>query len=176
MKLNKGFYEDLCATLEACVEIVNYQDLRKCRNMIIVGTNVKTKFCRFYEHLQEENPAINLNFVCQKQMINYITTLIGTHNKLVEWNGNYSLDTLGMLEKKINLNEIDSFLYFSTEPLNLKDINIMQIADKLEKQYNTRIYCVDHAMELYLCKNLDLCHTGLKLYELINNYIELKLK
>lgn len=176
MKLNKEFYEDLCSTLESCVQMVSYRELRKCRNMIVIGTNVKNKFSRFYEYLLNENPTINLFFVCQKQMIEYMTGLVGTNNNFFEWNGKYSLETLNMLKDKINLNEIDSFLYFSTEPLNLKDINIIQIANELEKQNNIRVYCVDNAKELYLCKKLDLCNIGLILYEQINSYIEIKLK
>lgn len=170
--LDIKFYDFLCTTIENCIEREDYDDFLNSKHILALGTNAKMTFRNVYIEIKKYTQIVDLTVIVQKNMVDYYLPLIKENNMIVQWDGNYSMELFEKMENGGELNKIDTFIFFARQVFDIRNCNIMQIAEELEKKYSIKIYCINFDAEIYRIRKVGLCYTGLLLYDQMSRFID----
>ena len=166
------FYDSLCSTIDSCVSEVGIKEIANNHRMLIIASNAKVLFKEHIMQIKKSNPQIELIIVVQKEMYQYVSEYISDNDKLIEWSGKYNIELIDLLQDKIDLTGIDSFLFFSKHLFDLRDDNIMEIIISLLSIVKIPIYNIIFSGEVYLFDEPAICYNGLKVYQAMESFTE----
>lgn len=169
---DRSFYDFLCSTIDSCVDEIEMEHLSECKKMLVIASNAREILKRNILRIREINPEVHFIIVAQKEMQECVSEYITLKDQIITWSGKYTTELVDLLSDKIDLFSIDSFLFFSKHLLDLRDDNIFEILLKLSEVKKFSIYNVIFSGEIYLFRDLALCHKGLKVYQTMESFIE----
>lgn len=174
MKKTEITYDGLCEMIEACVVPVSYEALRDRKKMLVIAISEEVRFQRSVQRIEDCNPGIELVIVAQTGLKSVLDGIYGGKYKIVGWSGKYTVELPDKIRNETDISGIDSFLYFTQHPVNLRDNNFISIASELQKGKDIHVYSDTVGYELYEYHNLPLYSQGIKVYEEINRLIGLQ--
>lgn len=172
VEIEGDFYTFLQNAVNFNVEKVEFNVL-KDKKIIILGSNLLVKLEKNLRKIFGDQVKEKVFFVGQEKHLDYVQMAFGKMCQKLIWHGNYSLDLVTALDGHVDLDKMDAFVFVSSNPINLRDINILDIAIELRKK-GLDIYCFDYGLgQLYKYNNLIIIKNGLQLYSEINEFIDM---
>lgn len=168
-------YDSLCGIIESCVVSVSYKVLKDRKKMLVVAISEEVRFQKSIQKILEYNPKMEFIIVAQIGLQKVLEEIYGDRYPVIGWSGMYTTELIDKVRREADISEIDSFLYFTQHPVNLRDNNFISIAQHLQEEANIHAYSDTVGYELYEYHNLALYSQGIKVYEEINHLIGLKL-
>ena len=130
----------------------------------------------FLQNLLEFNHDIEIVFIAQPGMASILRGSLIQNACVLEWQGKYTAETADYVKRAMGDVRLDSFLYFCDQPVNLRNRNIMDIAEALDNGENFWILSMDSEGTLFKYQNIELYNRGIHLYEEADAFINLCLK
>lgn len=172
MQRISGFYDWICELAEKESVLTDYFDMKELNNMLIISVIEETRFKTFIEGLLECNPRISLSVVVQDYVYDGFYADFGARCKIIPWHGPYGLSLIDdVLDGQHE--EFDSFAFFSDFAVNLRDINLLTIADKLNDIQHINLYNCTIGNDIYTYRNIKKYIRILCCYEEINKLVRL---
>lgn len=170
--MNDNFYNYLQEKVYESVEHISLNEFNK-RNTLLLGSNVLSKFEPILNQLRTMYLDFSCVFLGHENHLAYVKQIWGEHYKTILWTGAYSKKIIEKLKEESMLGNLDSFLFLSADVINLRDLNLMELALELEK-FNIETFVYDYGLqELYRYKNVQIIKSGLQLYQQINEFIDM---
>lgn len=164
-------YDILCKTIESCVIKTTYEKISDCECLIIVALNEEIRLKKCVDNLLKNKPGINIVFISQPAMEMVLKEWYGEY-PVIGWKGKYTLDIIPDLEKNVDLSLVKGFLYFTEQPINTRDMNFIQIAEKLQDTGNIRLFSNTIGEDLYEYHDLARYIQAVGDYERINQELD----
>lgn len=176
MQNENSTYDRLLALIESCAKSISPVKFQDCKKMLIIATNREVWFREGMKTILESNPGIEFIIVAQIKMKDVLDQLYQGRYKTLYWNGNYSLGILEKVKNETEIKEIDSFLFFASQPVDLRDKNFYQIGETLQKENpNIQIFSNTNGQELYEYYDISLFNQGVRVYEEMDRLVEMEL-
>ncbi len=170
MEKTDTFYDFLQEAVSGTVRLTQLQDVKEQR-IIVLGNNFLAKVEKLINAIKESNPELECTFIGHESHIQFSSQKWPEYKSIL-WEGAYSLGIVDKLRENKALDGSQAFLFVSANPINLRDLNILEIALELEK-LDICTYVYDYGMEeLYKYHNVSLLKKGLEVYVGINDFIE----
>lgn len=167
------FYNFLQEEVENTVKLREIKDLPGGR-WLILGANQLNKLNKLLTRISDAHQDFECIHVANTKQAEFINQN-RPKDSVISWKNRYSLEILNTTEIKDSLDSFSAFLFVSTNPINLRDLNIIEIAQVLSKA-GVGIYVFDYGMEeIYEYTNLPLFKKGLEVYVGINDFIGMAL-
>lgn len=167
-------YDGLCEMIEACVVPASYDALRDRKKMLVIAISEEVRFQKSIQKIEDANPAMKLIIVAQTEVKKVLDGIYGGRYEVIGWSGKYTTELIDKVKTEADIKGIDSFLYFTQHPINLRDNNFIRIAECLQKEADIHVYSDTVGYELYEYRDLPLYSQGIKVYEEINRLIGLQ--
>lgn len=164
-------YDELCKIVESCVENTTYKEVSGCGHLIIVALNEEIRLKRCVDRLQKDNPKIKILFISQPAMELVLREWYGQY-PVFGWSGKYTMDIVSELEKKVDMPLMGGLLYFTEQPINTRDMNFIQIAEKLQEIGKIRLFSNTIGEDLYEYHDLAQYRQAVEDYEQINRKLD----
>lgn len=169
-------YNNLMALIERCVVKTAYREIANCGKLVVIATNIETRFEKFIKDLQREKNDIELIIVAQPTMENILRDSYGGKYQIVGWKGRYTLDVLDKINKEGGLNHVNGFVFFSEQAVNLRDANFIDIAENLQTSNGVRVFSNIIGDEVYEYRNIDVYNRAMRIYQDVNILIDLSMQ
>lgn len=171
-------YDKICALIGQCVNSIDYTVFADMSKVIIIVINEEKRFLKCIDQIITINPKIELVLVVQPSMKGFLKQKYSELYQVIEWVGKYTLGLIDVLVKEIRLKDVDSFLFFSEQSINMRDQNFMQIAEQIigKENSNLRVFGNTIGDEIFEYKNIRLFNQAIKVYEEMNQLIEIMLE
>lgn len=170
---NDNFFEYLQSKIANCVKEINANDMYKCKCVLVFGSNLYQIIQNYIIELKKHSENVKVILVAQPQMCKPLKDILSEEDIIIEWNDKYSIEILNELENFVDLTQIDNIVYYTQSPIDLSDLNILEIADRIKSKSNDlKVYSFDRSMSAYGYCNLKFYIRGLKLYNEINEFID----
>ncbi len=167
-------YDGLCEMIGRCVVPVPYEILKDRKKMLVVAISEEVRFQKSVQKIVECNPEIELIIVAQAELKKVLDGIYDGRYQVIGWKGKYTVELINRIKAEADISGIDSFLYYTQHPINLRDNNFISIALNLQKEMDICVYSDTVGYELYEYHNLPLYSQGIKVYEEINRLIGFK--
>lgn len=167
-------YDSLYSLTEACVIPVPYETLKERNKLLVIAINEEVRFQKSVQKIEECNPNIELIIAAQMELKKVLDGIYNGRYPVVGWSGKYTVELVDKIKSETDISGTDGFLYFTQHPVNLRDKNMISIAQRLQKEADIRVYSDTVGYELYEYHNLPLYRQGIKVYEEINHLISLQ--
>ena len=169
-----NFYDFLQENVERTVNLTAIEDVKEDK-FIVLGSNLLAKLEKLIGRIRNFHPNMECTFIGQEKHIEFAAEK-WPEWKRIQWTGSYSLGIVDELKNAGAVDNAEAFIFVSANPINLRDLNIIEIALELKK-YGIKTYVYDYGMEdLYEYQDLNLLKKGLEVYVGINDFIELALE
>ena len=169
----KNLYDELLKSIKGCVRAVPFQKLADCKHIIAIAVNeegiIKEFLCRIFAL----SDTIEIVFIAQPKAAKILRTITDKNIYVVEWQGTYTNEVTEVVNNQLGASEWDGFLYFCDQPINLRNMNILNIAEAFKVRKDYSIYGVDIEGTLYEYQNIALYNRGIHLYEEVNTFISM---
>lgn len=169
-------YDGLCGMIEECLTPVSYEVFQYRRKLLVIAISEEVRFQKSVQKIEECNPDIELIIVAQMGLKNVLDGIYNGRYPVVGWSGKYTVELIDKIKSEADISGTDGFLYFTQHPVNLRDKNMISIAQRLQKELDIRVYSDTVGYELYEYHNLPLYSQGIRVYEEINCLISLQLR
>lgn len=156
-----GFYDWLYETAESCIESVGYESLRDQKNIFIISVIEEARLKTFLDGLLQINPTVKITILTQDYVVDGFRKNFGRRGKVISWKGGYTTKVVELAEGE----SIDSFVFFSDFPMNLRDQNYLAIAEAFDSKNKTDTFCCTIGNDIYHYKNMQTYKRALKVYE-----------
>lgn len=168
---NDAFYDFLLKSLVDTVQVANEQELVE-HNILVLGTNHITELEQMTNNLSTQGHDFTNDYYITKKMVDSSKKLIFENMNVIISDKAYGKPLLEDLSVCDAINKIDAILYFGNSPINLRDVNILELCNSIREKKNISVFCYDVGVNsLYsVCNPERLCE-GLMLYIDINKYI-----
>lgn len=170
--VKQDFFTYLQEKMRSCVQSIDKDGMEEQECVLVFGSNLVEIIQKYIESVKTKRPGIKIVLVAQEQMINGIKPALSADDVIVESIGKFSTAVLAEVESKVGLENIDSVVYYSQEPIDLADENILEIASVLNEKREVNIYSVDRSMDTYKYNNISFYLKGIRLYNQINEFID----
>ncbi len=168
-------YDGLCGMIGKCLAPVSYEVFQQRRKLLVIAISEEVRFQKSIQKIEECNPNIELIIVAQMELKKVLDGIYNDRYQVVGWNGKYTVELVDRVKSEADISGTDGFLYFTQHPVNLRDKNMINIAQRLQKEADIQVYSDVVGYELYEYHNLPLYSQGIKVYEEINHLISLQL-
>ncbi len=169
----KNLYDELLKNIKNCVQTVPFQKLADCRRIITIAVNEEGIIREFLDRLFALSEAIELVFVAQPKTAAILRTIADYNIYVVEWRGTYTNEVIDVVRNRLGDLEWDGFLYFCDQPVNLRNINILNLAEAFNRGKEYSIYTIDIEGTLYEYQNIAFYNQGIHLYKEVNAFISM---
>lgn len=169
-------YDQLCQLIENCIDTVTYQNIAECRRLLMVALNEEARLKKCVDKLRKANGDIQILFIAQPAMEPVLKEWYGEKYPIIGWKGKYTLDIIPLLKEKTEMSLLDGFLYFTEQPINTRDKNFTQIVETMQTDVDIRIFSNTIGEDLYEYHHLALYNQAMKVYEDINQLLELAME
>ncbi len=167
-------YDGLCGMIEECITQISYNEFQQRRKLLVIAISEEVRFQKSIQKIEECNPNIKLIIVAQMELKKVLDGIYNGRYQVIGWSGKYTVELVDKIKSEADISGIDGFLYFTQHPVNLRDKNMISIAQCLQKEEDIRVYSDTVGYELYEYRNLPLYRQGIKVYEEINHLISLQ--
>lgn len=155
-----------------CVQEISYEKLVCKKHLLVIAVGEEEMNRNFIKMLKITGFHGKITFISQPKMVSILKQLEWDNKEVMKWEGNYTLALPEILLEQESLMDMDGFVFFSLQSTNLRDRNVLEIAQTLAGERDIDIYCVDSDNELYIYKNLDMYNRTVSLYLEIDNLID----
>lgn len=170
------FHDELCRLAEGCTEMTGYTKMAGLRDMLVISVIEEERFKTFLNGLLEHNPGIRLNVIVQDYVAGGFKKNFGGRCNIISWKGHYSPDTLEEAAKAADLAEIDSFVFFSDFAVNMRDMNFLEMAIRLNQGKKVETFCCTIGNDIYRYKDCRLSLQVLQTYRDMGRLVSLYLE
>lgn len=164
-------YDELCRIIESCVVETDYKTVSSCKNLLMVAVNEERWLKRCVEGLLGQRPEMKITFIAQPIMEPILKKWYGQHT-VIEWKGKYTVNVVRALENNEQSSKPEGFFYFTEQPVNLRDENLMKIAEVLQESAGIRVFSSTIGDDLYEYHNISLYRRAISIYEETNQMID----
>lgn len=168
-----NLYDDLLKSIKDCVREISFEQLKDCKRLLIVAVNEEGIIKTLLQSLFDANFNIEIAFVAQSRMIKTLREITTEETQIIEWQGAYTDQLVDYVKSRLENFEPDGFLHFCNQPVDLRNNNLLNIAQAFKNKPDFGIYSMDGEGMLYKYRNIALYNRGIHLYEEINAYIDL---
>ena len=161
--------QDLYETIRCGVKAVSWEELKKYSNILIIWKN---DFEDKFEQIREVNQDAKLYRLIPSGMKQEKDLFADDKYITFEWKGMYTTEIIDMLEERGIIEELECFVFGGVMPIDLRNINLLEIAEKLDKNAGIPAFCIDSESDLYYYENVRVCCRGLELYMALDEYID----
>lgn len=168
----KKLYDILLKIIKDCVIETSYESLKNLKHLVIIAINDEGMNKRFLQRLKDVNSDIELTFIAQPKLFHILEDIVDEKTSILKWEGAYTVETASYIKESLHNSEPDSFAFFCDQPVNLRNRNLISIAELINQKSDFSIYSVDFEGTLYKYHNIALFNQGLHLYTEINLFIE----
>ena len=173
----KTLYDKLLLNIRNCIKEIPYEQFRDIKKLVIIATNEEGQLTKLIRTLCKINPDMEILFIAQPKMAKILPEFINDKMSIYEWQGLYTMQMADYIISNINGSKLDGFLYFCDQPINLRNNNLMNIAENLWNKLNIRVFSVNMEEEAFFeYHNIEMYNCGVGLYEKANRFIDLCLK
>lgn len=172
----QNLYDVLLENIRGCVCEISFQQFRDIKRLLVIAVNEERMITKLLHNLADVNSDMEVIVIAQPSMAELLRRNADAKIQVLEWQGRYTLSMVDWVRSKLCDLEPDSFLYFSDQPINLRNRNLLDIAEAFCNQSDFHIFCVDFEGALYEYRDIELYNLGIHLYEDMNRFIELSLE
>lgn len=172
----QNLYDVLLQNIRGCVQEISFRQFQSVKRLFVVAINDEGMIKKLLHNLVDVNPDIEIIVIAQPKMAEILRGNTGAGIQVLEWQGAYTVKMVDYVKGKLSDAELDGFLYFCDQPINLRNRNLLEIAEVFYNKPDFHICCVDFEGVLYEYQNIELYNLGIHLYEDINRFIELSLR
>ena len=165
-------YDELCQMIKQCITTITYQKISECSSLLIVAINEEARMKKCMDKLFANNPEIKPIFIAQPSMKTVLREWYGDQYQIIGWKGKYTLELVKLLQEKTELSLLGGFLYFTEQPINMRDENFTSIAEELQNIADIHVFSNTIGEDMYEYHNLALYNQAIKVYEEINRLID----
>lgn len=169
----KNLYDELLKSIKGCVKTVPLSKLAECKCIAAIAVNEEGTIKDFLRRLFELNNTAEIVFIAQPKMAKLIRTITNKHIYVIEWQGAYTNKTAEVVRNLSGFSVWDAFLYFCDQPINLRNSNILNLAEVFRSGKNYSVYSIDLEGMVFEYQNLALLNRGIHLYEEANTFISM---
>ena len=173
MRCRDESYNKLFQVMEGCVNEITYKEIAKCKKLLVIAINNETRFKKSVEALLKENGDMDFVIVAQPAMADVLTKEYDKKFHVICWKGKYTLEVLDRVYESVSANDIDGFLFFSDQGIDLREMNVLSIAGSMQKKGNVRVFSDTIGHDLYEYEKVALYIQSMKLYQEINTFIDI---
>lgn len=159
--------------IEECVIPVSYEVFKQRKKLLVIAISEEIRFQNSIKKILEHNPSIELIIIAQTELKKVLEGIYGSRYRILGWSGKYTVDLVDKAKDEADISGIDGFLYFTQHPVNLRDKNLLCIAERLRQEADVHVYSDTVGYELYEYRNLPVYSQGIKVYEEIHHLIDL---
>ena len=167
-------YDSLCQLIEQCVTNTTYEEISNGKCLLIIAINEEVRMKKCMDRLLANQPEMKLTFIAQPSMEAVLEEWYGGRYQVVGWKGKYTLELVELLRNEIELSKLDGFLYFTEQPINLRDENFMGIGVRLQGIADIRVFSNTIGGDMYEYHDLGLYRQAIKVYEEVNRLIDVE--
>lgn len=169
-------YDGLCGMIDECLTLVSYEVFQHRRKLLVIAISEEVRFQKSVQKIEECNPDIELIIVAQMGLKKVLDGIYNGRYPVVGWSGKYTVELIDKIKSEADISGTDGFLYFTQHPVNLRDKNMISIAQRLQEEADIRVYSDTVGYELYEYHNLPLYSQGIRVYEEIDRLISLRFR
>lgn len=169
----KNLYDELLKSIKGCVRAVPFQKLAGCKHIIAIAINEEGIIKEFLCRLSALSDTVEIVFIAQPKMAKILRTIPDKNIYVVEWQGTYTNEVATVVRNQLGSAGWDGFLYFCDQPVNLRNMNILNLAETLKVRKDYSIYGIDIEGTLYEYQNIALYNRGIHLYEEVNTFVSM---
>lgn len=169
----KNLYDELLKSIKGCVKAVPFQKLADCKRIAAIAVNEEGIIKEFLHRLFAISETIEIAFIAQPKMAEILRTITSKNVYVVEWQGTYTNEVTEAVRNQLGVSEWDGFLYFCDQPINLRNMNILNLAEAFKVRKDYSIYGIDIEGTLYEYQNIILYNRGIHLYEEVNTFVSM---
>ena len=155
-------HDELYSMADSCVKLIDYSDMQKINNVFVISVIEEARLKTFLNGLFEVNPNIKVSVLVQDYVYEGFNSNFGEKCKVYSWKGGYSLEVLKTIDV---MDSLDSFVFFSDFPMNLRDKNYLEIGKELTNSNDARVFCCTIGNDIYEVNNISYYYQCLKVYE-----------
>lgn len=168
----ENFYDKLLKIIKRCVIETSYERLKHLKCLVIIAINDEGMNRRFMQELRNVNFEVEIIFVMQPGLFNNMKDIVDEKTRIIEWKGAYTSETASYIKNNLYNLEPDGFAFFGDQPINLRNRNLIDIAEIISQKTDFHIFSVDFEGNLYEYRNITVFNQGLHLYAETNLFIE----
>lgn len=172
----QNLYDVLLRNIRACVQEISFQRFQDMKRLVVVAINDEGMNKKLLQNLADVNPDMEVVIITQPRMAEILQSSINEKIHVLEWQGAYTEEVVCYVKSKLPDLELDGFLYFCDQPINLRNHNLLDIAEIFANKPDFYIGCVDFEGSLYEYWNIALYNLGIHIYKDMNRFIELSLE
>lgn len=170
--ISKELYELLWNRINNSYQLVDIDSISVRKLAILVFNNGENAVKRIICKMKAHNDAFSFVLISQACMKAKLEEMFGSECTIVEWNGNYNISLLDKLKLLKDFNEIDGFLFFSSQEIIQREMNIYEIGYEWNKINSCKIYSCIYDQNICHYTNIADLYLGLRLYSDIENMLE----
>ena len=172
----ENLYDVLLHNIRKCVQEISFRRFQHTKRLLVVAINDEGMNKKLLQNLTDANLDMEIIIVAQPKMAEVLRDSADEKIKVLEWHGRYTIEVVHYVENELSGIELDGFLFFGDQPINLRNHNLLDIANSLYNKPNFCICCVDFEGTLYEYRNIELYNLGIRIYKDMNQFIELSLE
>ena len=167
------FYDVFIRQIKKVIKKISPKELEGDRGFIVIAVSEERIMDLFVKNVTEitSGKSPDVVFVAQPRMIPILKNMKGIKADTWEWSGRYDSDTADYILSKSVKKDFESLLFFCDQPVNYRNRNILEIADKIRDQKGVRILTMDSEGDFYEYMNIKRTLKGMKIYEDMNDFI-----
>ena len=164
-----NFYNYLIKTNMSCVKEVDCDDVNAMDCVVIFATRL-SGLTKYMINIVKKNKNTKIVLVTQDFMYETLKNDISQQDEVIIQTGGYSVEVVKKILDNGKIGNVSGVIFYTLQKYDLGNINILDIASKLNKNIN--VYGITKDKEIYEYSNLEYYLLGLKLYLDIDNYID----
>lgn len=172
----ENLYDELLKIIKSCVREISFQRLSDRKRMLIIAINEEGLMKDLLQNLLDGNPNMEMIFIAQPRMVKILQEITDGKALVLAWQGAYTMKVADYVKEKLCGLDLDGFLFFSNQSVDLRSNNLIGIAEALSNRPDFIICGVDVVGTLYEYQNIELYNRGIKLYEDANLFLDLYCK
>ncbi len=164
-KIIKDFNDLLVDKANIFVEKnIDFDVLKECNKALIICSGVFTKVGELIRVFANYNSDAELIFISREKMHQQIRNFTKNPYVFIPWEEKYSIKVLEVVRKEISLESIDSFFYVCKSAIDLRDINVLKIAQEINKLFSINVFSYTSGEELNFYNDIQKYICSLKCY------------
>lgn len=156
--------------MKKSIKKADYFQLKSKKHLIVIAVNEEVRIREFLTCLEEAGFKGKITFYAQPKMCSALKEVLPQAG-VIEWEGVYTKKMAEDIIGRKEFNDADAFLFFCKQFLDLRDQNIMEIAELLQKKRTICVYGLDTDNELCEYENVDIYNKAVHSYLEINDLL-----
>lgn len=149
----------------------DFSYFKNTKQFLIISVIEEARVKAFVDAVLDLNPSAQMVIVAQDYVAEGFKKNFDKKATIVSWKGAYSNDTLEAVYKQTDIKDFDAFVFFSDMPINLRDINLLELSEFMTCKGNVAVLSCTIGNEVYEYSNVGLYTQALKTYDEINKLI-----